>query len=456
MYSTDCTKGAASVVCANRTLTCTSAALGAAYYGSAAPAIALDYTVTVSGPAGVAKDGILDGGLSILGSALHTGASGAFASPIGGFSFATNTNPPFAVRSVVALPVGSRRLQQLMAAAAAARVLGAAPPPNLTVTLVVTLLLVPRNGTPAQVLAALQPVYTSGALAPAAMQTQLRSLLSGSTSTYAPALAWKAASASGAVAVTSVSVAQLLDASGIASTEAVGRFPMAAPPGAAGGASAGGGGAGAAVAGVIVALLAVSGGFVFYKLRTTGEFQGRRLKMVGTVFGLVPYSDRLKAKLRMHGPVRTQSSRRRRVFGQLSKPGEADGAEPVSTLNGLGATKAAKGGDDGSEVEEAAPKQKAAFAPVAAADGGAKFAAAEAAQAAAGGVGGAEGDEDKAGEGEGGATVSAAEVSFAVTETRWLEYTDKSNGDVWYVREGTEETDWTLPEGGVVIARHEA
>jgi hypothetical protein len=76
-------------------------------------------------------------------------------------------------------------------------------------------------------------VYTSGALAPAAMQTQLRSLLSGSTSTYAPALAWKAASASGAVAVTSVSVAQLLDASGIASTEAVGRFPMAAPPGAA-------------------------------------------------------------------------------------------------------------------------------------------------------------------------------------------------------------------------------
>ena len=455
MYSTDCTKGAASVVCANRTLTCTSAALGAAYYGSAAPAIALDYTVTVSGPAGVAKDGILDGGLSILGSALHTGASGAFASPIGGFSFATSTNPTFAVRSVVARPVGSRRMQQLMAAAVA-RVLGAAPPPNLTVTLVVTLLLVPRNGTPAQVLAALQPVYTSGALAPAAMQTQLRALLSGSTSTYAPALAWKAASASGAVAVTSVSVAQLLDASGIASTEAVGRFPMAAPPGAAGGASAGGGGAGAAVAGVIVALLAVSGGFVFYKLRTTGEFQGRRLKMVGTVFGLVPYSDRLKAKLRMHGPVRTQSSRRRRVFGQLSKPGEADGAEPVSTLNWLGATKAAKGGDDGSEVEEAAPKQKAAFAPVAAADGGAKFAAAEAAQAAAGGVGGAEGDEDKTVEGEGGATANPTQVSVNVVETRWIEYHDNSNGDVWYVSEAGEQTEWTLPEGGVVVARHEA
>jgi hypothetical protein len=132
-----------------------------------------------------------------------------------------------------------------------------------------------------------------------------------------------------------------------------------------------------------------------------------------------------------------------------------DGAEPVSTLNWLGAKKAAVGGDDGGEVEEAAPKQKAAFAPVAAADGGAKFAAAVAAQAAAGGVGGAEGDEDKADEGKGDATANPTQVSVDV-ETRWLEYHDKSNGDVWYVREGTEETDWTLPEGGVVVARHEA
>ena len=103
-YSTDCSSSAANVVlCANQTLTCTATQLGTAFY-AAAPAIALDYTITVSGPRGVSKDGITPGGLDFLKGQLLTATAGAYASPLSGVTFSGSVS----VRSVAARPPAAR------------------------------------------------------------------------------------------------------------------------------------------------------------------------------------------------------------------------------------------------------------------------------------------------------------------------------------------------------------
>ena len=291
-FSTDCARsGQAPLVCVNATLTCTSQALGSSFYAptSAAPAaqapLALDFWLTLSG-AGVAKDAVSAGGLDILTAAMLSASAGAYASPkLGSISI---TAAACAARCVW-VSGSQRRLNQLIAAAAAARMLSASPPPNLTGTIVLTLLLTPSGGTAAQAFAALQPALSgSGELAPARLLPQLAAALSSSTSTFAGAVAWRAAARTpGTLAVQPAQAATLLAPAALATTEAVGRW--GAPP-AAGGAGAaaggGGGGASAAGAGIVIGLVALVGGFAMYRLRTTGEFLGVRNKLVGTLGGL--------------------------------------------------------------------------------------------------------------------------------------------------------------------------
>jgi len=286
-FSTDSARsGQAPLVCVNATLTCTSQALGSSFYAptSAAP-LALDFWLTLSG-AGVAKDAVSAGGLDILTAAMLSASAGAYASPkLGNISI---TAAACAARSVW-VSGSQRRLNQLIAAAAAARMLSASPPPNLTGTIVLTLLLTPSGGTAAQALAALQPALSgSGELAPARLLPLLAAALSSSTSTFAGAVAWRAAARTpGTIAVQPAQAATLLAPAALATTEDVGRW--GAPP-AAGGAGAaaggGGGGASAAGAGIVIGLVALVGGFAMYRLRTTGEFLGVRNKLVGTLGGL--------------------------------------------------------------------------------------------------------------------------------------------------------------------------
>jgi hypothetical protein len=233
-------------VCVNATLTCTSQALGSSFYAptSAAPAaqapLALDFWLTLSG-AGVAKDAVSAGGLDILTAAMLSASAGAYASPkLGSISI---TAAACAARCVW-VSGSQRRLNQLIAAAAAARMLSASPPPNLTGTIVLTLLLTPSGGTAAQAFAALQPALSgSGELAPARLLPQLAAALSSSTSTFAGAVAWRAAARTpGTLAVQPAQAATLLAPAALATTEDVGRW--GAPPAAGGaGAAAGGGGA---------------------------------------------------------------------------------------------------------------------------------------------------------------------------------------------------------------------
>jgi hypothetical protein len=135
----------------------------------------------------------------------------------------------------------------------------------------------------------------------------------------------------------------------------------------------------------------------------------------------LPYSDAVKNKLRAKGLERSQSSRRRRVFGKL---GGVKGAEET--------------------VQEVATgiKLKAGFAPVPIAAAASKHVQASRHVAV-----------DEVVVENAAAVVAAAPAALA---SRWVRYTDASSGDVWFVREGaTDEAVWDVPPGGIVVSEHE-
>lgn len=135
----------------------------------------------------------------------------------------------------------------------------------------------------------------------------------------------------------------------------------------------------------------------------------------------MPYSDEVKNKLRAKGLERSQSSRRRRVFGKL---GGVKGAEETvqEVVTGI--------------------KLKAGFAPVPIAAAASKHVPASTHVAV-----------DEVVVENAAAGVAAAPAAPA---SRWVRYTDTSSGDVWFVREGTtDEAVWEVPRGGIVVSDHE-
>lgn len=301
--SSDCRGENSEVVCSASTALCTDVRAGAAYWNSQVASHPVKHTITqlavtfrlnftlvnTTGSAALSDFALSPPGLDGLSRGVAAAVLTRLETPSGAGNVPWITVSTVRVEGTVSevLRVGS----QTRPSAQARRLSGTLPVFTQNASVAILVILSPTRSASLEWATEVRDAITQGALDATAMMTGITAALSNSAE-WSTILRSQPRGTSPLTVppARSSSVTALLP---VVSVEAA--AAGAAPPA---GPSAGG----AVGAVIVVVLLVVGAGFVFYVLRTNGEFAGFRMRYFATVCGLWPLHPKVVAQVRMRRP----------------------------------------------------------------------------------------------------------------------------------------------------------